>query len=119
MHINTLYFSYMKPLIKIHSVMYHGKCTSKFEFFWKMAEGVLLYNVSFTCWIQVFCSNKIQSTNLLQNILYSLYFNNHFVVMILNNGMMIWIKNIYKNNSFVKQKVFYMEKKSLVSSIYL
>ena len=22
--------------------MYHGKCTSKFEFFWKMAEGVYI-----------------------------------------------------------------------------
>ena len=32
MQINTLYFSYMKQLIKIHSVIYHGKCTSKVEF---------------------------------------------------------------------------------------
>ena len=34
MHFNTLYVSNMKPLIKIHFVMYHGKCTSL-----KMAEG--------------------------------------------------------------------------------
>ena len=87
MHIITLYFSYMKPLIKIHSVMYHGKCTSKFEFSWKWQREFI--HVFFTCWIQVFCSNNIQSTDLLHNILCSLCFNNHFVVMILNNGMMI------------------------------
>ena len=90
MHTNTLYFSYTQPLIKIHYVMYYGKCTSKFEFSGKWQRGV--YNVSFTCWIQVFCSNKIQSTDLQQNILCSLFFNNFFVVMIFNNRMMIWIK---------------------------
>ena len=87
MHINTLYFSYTKPLIKIHSVMYHGKCTCKFEISLKQQRGFI--HVSFTCWIQVFCSNKIQSTDLLHNILCSLCFNNYFVVMILDNGMMI------------------------------
>ena len=116
MQINILYFSYMKPLIKIHSVMYHGKCTSKFEFSWKWQR--VLIHVSLTCWIQVFCSNKIQSTDLLHNILRSLCFNNYFVVMILNNGMVIWIKNIFKNHNFVKQKVFYMGKKILDQYTY-
>ena len=43
MHINTLYFSYMKPLIKIHSVMYHDKCTSKFEFLVNGRGGLYMY----------------------------------------------------------------------------
>ena len=112
MHINTLYFSYMKPLIKIHSVMYHGKCTSKFEFSWKWQRGFI--HVSFTCWIQVFCSNKIQSTDLLHNILCSLCFNNYFVVMILDNGMMIWIKNILKISFFCQTKGLLHGEKILV-----
>ena len=66
MHVITLYFPYMKPLIKIHSEIYHGKCTIKFEFSWKWQRGFI--HVSFTRWIQVFCSNKIQSTDLLHNI---------------------------------------------------
>ena len=116
MHINTLYFSYMKPLIKIHSVMYHGKCTSKFEFSWKWQRGFI--HVSFTCWIQVFCSNKIQSTDLLHNILCSLCFNNYFVVMVLNNGMMIWIKISLKNHSFVKKRSSTWRKKILIQYTY-
>ena len=75
MHTNTLYFSYTKSL----------NFSSKFEFSGKWQRGF----ISLTCWIQVFCPDKIQSTDLLQNILCSLFFNNYFVVMILNNGMMI------------------------------
>ena len=69
-------------------------------FFRKWQEGF----ISFTCWIQVFCSNKIQSMDLLHNILSSLCFNNYFVVMILNNGIMIWIKNIFKKSFFCQKR---------------
>ena len=60
-----------------------------------------LYMYLFSCWIQVFCSNTTQSTNLLHNIYYilcSLCFHNYFVVMILVNGMIIWIKIILLSN---------------------
>ena len=43
MHINTLYFSYMKPLIKIHSVMYHGKCTVILSFLENGRGGLCMY----------------------------------------------------------------------------
>ena len=56
MHTNTLYFSYMKCTMA-------NAQSSKFEFSGKRQREFL----SFTCWIQVFCPEKIQSTDLLQN----------------------------------------------------
>ena len=86
--LNQYFVLFQNETLKLHSAMYHGKCTSKFEFSGKWQRGF----ISFTCWIQVFCSDTIQSVDLLQNILRSLYFNNYFVVIILNSGIMIWIK---------------------------
>ena len=60
-----------------------------------------------------FSVRTIQSTDLLHNILCSLWFNNYFVVMILNNGMMIW-----KKLFFCQTKGFLHGKKILVQYTY-
>ena len=53
-----------------------------------------------------------------QYILCSLCFNNYFVVMILNNEMMIWIKNIFKKSFFCQTKGLLHGEKILVQYTY-
>ena len=78
MHINTLYFSYMKPLnFILQCTMANAQVNLSFP---ENGRGGIY--VSFTCWIQIFCSDTIQSMDLLQNVLCSLYFNNYLVVIL-------------------------------------
>ena len=108
-HTHTLYFSYMKPL---NFILLCSMTNAQVLSFLENGRGSLYLSHAW------YCPDKIQPTNILQKILCSLFFNNYFVVMILNIGMMIWIKTIFDKSFFCQTKGLLHGKKFLVQYTY-
>ena len=109
MHTNALYFSYMTPLNFIL------KCTmanAQVNFSFLENDRGCLYNLLDTSFLSE------QDTINGPTAKYFMQLNNYFIVIILNNGVMIWIKNIFLKSFFCQTKGLLHGKKILVQYTY-
>ena len=109
MHINTLYFSYMKPALINVSWQMHKFVNLSFLENGRGGLYMYLYHAGYKFFVRTKYNPRTYCT---------ICFNNYFVVMILNNGMMIWIKNISKKSFFCQTKGFLHGEKILVQYTY-